>query len=332
VPAVFFLSDYGTADEFVGVVHAVLNRRAPDCPVIDLSHQIPAFAIDAGAGMLRRCLPHLGPGVVLAVVDPGVGTARRAVAVEVPGRVPDDLDRSTAEPRHPPRPPSIGPTWLVGPDNGLLVPAAAALGGPGRVIVLTRPGDIGVSGEGRSGGPDRYGRTFDGRDVFAPAAAHLAAGEDPGSLGPDADPGSLIELPGDVTPIGASGAVAGVEGAGPGSEVVAPIAWVDRFGNVQLRLDPGAVERLGITLGGTAWIEVEGPRHENGRGGADPAQPIPARWVTGFGELGPGELGLVVDSAGRMALVLDRAPAATRLGPVEPGRPVRISAAGPDHR
>jgi S-adenosyl-L-methionine hydrolase (adenosine-forming) len=313
VPAVFFLSDYGTADEFVGVVHAVLHRQAPGVPVIDLSHQIPPFAVDAGAALLVRCLPHLGPGVVLAVVDPGVGTARRAVAVGVPGRMAGD-----------PTPPT-GPTWLVGPDNGLLAPAVAALGGAARVVVLTRDEDGNRSARGGPEGPPRFGRTFDGRDVFAPAAAHLAAGDDPGALGPDADPASLVHLPADVIPARAS----------PGSEIVTTVTWVDRFGNVQLGLDPGAVEGLGVTLGGTAWIEVEDRPVDGGGTGTGPGRPVPARWVTGFGQLGPDELGLVVDSAGRMALVLDRAPAAILLGATPPGRAVRItgpSGGGPDPR
>src|SRR5689334_2966144 len=111
--AVFFLSDYGTADEFVGIVHAVLHSRAPGVAVIDLGHEVPPYDVAAGASMLVRCAPYLGAGVVLAVVDPGVGTERRGVAIEAVG---------------------TGPSWLVGPDNGLLVPLAAALGGAQRVI------------------------------------------------------------------------------------------------------------------------------------------------------------------------------------------------------
>jgi len=313
VPAVFFLSDYGTTDEFVGLVHAVLHRLAPDCPVIDLSHGIPPFAVAAGAAMVVRCLPHLGPGVVLAVVDPGVGTDRRAVAVGVPGQ------------------PDAGPTWLVGPDNGLLVPAAIARGGAARVIVLAPTGDEEASGPGGSEGPVRYGRTFDGRDVFAPAAAHLATGGRPGDLGPDADPASLVSLPPAVFPPGAGPDVAG-PGAPPGLGLVTTVTWVDRFGNVQLGLHPGAVEGLGLTLGGTAWIQLGDPPSGGEGEGTDPGRSLPARWVTGFAELEPGELGLVVDGAGQMALVLDREAAATRLGPVQPGRAVRLSSTGPDPR
>ena len=80
---VFFLSDFGTEDEFAGVVHAVIAARAPGTTVIDLTHHIPPFDVRAGSHTLVRAVPHLGPGVVLAVVDPGVGTARRGIALEV---------------------------------------------------------------------------------------------------------------------------------------------------------------------------------------------------------------------------------------------------------
>jgi S-adenosylmethionine hydrolase len=293
---------------------------APDCPVIDLSHGIPPFAVEAGAAMVVRCLPHLGPGVVLAVVDPGVGTDRRAVAVGVPGRGVGQPDPSSAVPPPSAPRPLTGPTWLVGPDNGLLVPAAAALGGAARVIVLGGPE-----------GPVPYGRTFDGRDVFAPAAAHLATGGRPGDLGPDADPASLVPLPPAVPGPGAWPDASG-PGGWPGTATVTTVTWVDRFGNVQLDLDSTAAEGLGLSLGATAWVQLGDLPSGGEGGGAGPGRPLPARWVTGFGELRPGELGLVVDGAGRMALVLDRAPAATRLGPAQPGRAVRLSSTGPDPR
>ena len=98
---VFFLSDYGTRDEFAGVVRAVLRRLAPAAVVIDLTHEVPPFDVAAGARTLLRALPHLGPGVVLAVVDPGVGSARRGVAIEAAS--------------------DGGPSFFVGPDNGLLL-------------------------------------------------------------------------------------------------------------------------------------------------------------------------------------------------------------------
>jgi S-adenosylmethionine hydrolase len=158
---VFFLSDYGRGDEFVGVVHAVLRRMAPAAVVIDLCHEVAPFDVAAGAGTLARAYPHLGPGVVLAVVDPGVGGRRRAVVVEVPA--------------------GTGPHWLVGPDNGLLWPAIRAASGAVRAVELPAPAPPGSA-------------TFDGRDRFAPAAAALCGGADPADLGPTVEVASLARL------------------------------------------------------------------------------------------------------------------------------------------
>ncbi len=294
-PAVFFLSDYGTVDEFVGVVHAVVHRLAPGLAVIDLSHRIPPFDIGAGSAMVVRSAPFLGAGVVLAVVDPGVGTGRRGVAIETGG-------------------PDTAPRWLVGPDNGLLAAGAAVLGGAIRAISLhARPS------------------TFDGRDVFAPAAAHLATGGDPGALGTEVDPGGLMSPPG--SPGGGPVVVAGAWGP----ELVASVVWIDRFGNVQLDCGPGHLDALGIAIGDTAWVAVA----------ATTDGLLPVRRVEAFGRLGAGALGLMVDANRRIALVMDRASAAERIGltgagpgtggpgqaaPTQPGgalRQVRIIGAPP---
>lgn len=272
-PAVYFLSDYGTSDEFVGVVHAVLHRFAPRVPVIDLSHRIPPFDIAAGSAMLERCAPHLGPGVVLAVVDPGVGTARRAVALSL---------GSTSRP---------GPRWLVGPDNGLLTTAADALGGVERALQLRAP-------EGPAGDPVAGASTFDGRDVFAPAAAHLVAGGDPDRLGVSVDPASL-ERPA----IGASTTAPTVVEGPDGVVLTAAVRWVDGFGNVQLDLAPDALDRFGVSVGDRAEVSLSTV--------SDP--PAAARRVVAFGHLDRGELGLLTDANGAIALVVDRASAAAVL-------------------
>jgi S-adenosyl-L-methionine hydrolase (adenosine-forming) len=139
-----FLSDYGDEDEFAGVCRAVIARIAPDAPLIDLAHGIPRHDVRRAAVALADALPYAPPGVHLAVVDPGVGTERRAVAVRV-----------AAQQR-----------ILVGPDNGLLWPATVVLGGPADAVDLARS-------------PLRLepvSATFHGRDVFAPAAAGLALG------------------------------------------------------------------------------------------------------------------------------------------------------------
>jgi S-adenosylmethionine hydrolase len=154
-----FLSDYGLADEFVGVVHSVIHSLAPSVDVIDLTHQIPPYDVRAGGLALARSAPYLCPGVVLAVVDPGVGTTRRGIAVEV----------------------GDGASVLVGPDNGLLAPAVAMCGGPTAAVELT-------SAEHQLETP---GATFAGRDVFGPAAAHLCNGVPLAELGEAVEPTSL---------------------------------------------------------------------------------------------------------------------------------------------
>jgi S-adenosyl-L-methionine hydrolase (adenosine-forming) len=290
VPAVYFTSDYGHGDEFVGVVHAVLHRFAPGVPVIDLSHEVPAFDIAGGADLLVRCAPVLGPGVVLAVVDPGVGSNRRAVAL----RVADASDASDE---------GSGPAWLVGPDNGLLVPLATVRGGVGEAREIDR------GAAARRGWPAVTGaRTFDGRDLFAPAAAHLVRGGPSEALGPLVDPASLSPPPLPAHSDAPSG----------GRDVAAAVNWVDRFGNVQLDLGPDDLERVGIGAGAGVEIEIGGGR------GREAGSVHHARRVAAFDALGPEEVGVLTDGNGRVALVCDRASAAERLGHPAVGVAVRI--------
>lgn len=155
-----FLTDYGTADEFVGVVHSVIRQLAPDVRVIDINHQVPAHDVRAGSLTLARAAQYLAPGVVLAVVDPGVATSRRAIAVEVGG----------------------GASILVGPDNGLLAPAVQMVGGATRAVELAN-----LEYQLPAPGP-----TFAGRDIFGPAAAHLCNGVDLLELGPELDTNGLM--------------------------------------------------------------------------------------------------------------------------------------------
>lgn len=154
-----FLTDYGTDDEFVGVVKSVIRSIEPDVTVIDITHAVPPHDVRAGSLTLARAAQYLAPGVVLAVVDPGVGTDRRAVAVEV----------------------GQGQSVLVGPDNGLLAAAVGMVGGADRVVELTNA-DYHLPSPGS---------TFDGRDVFGPVAAHLCAGVDLEELGELVDPLTL---------------------------------------------------------------------------------------------------------------------------------------------
>lgn len=154
-----FASDYGLTDEFVGVCKAVMLGLAPDARILDVGHGIPAHDVRAGALLLVRAVQYLPDDcVVVAVVDPGVGTSRRLVGVEVAGGV------------------------LLGPDNGLLAPAVAMAGGARAVISLDNP-DYQLP---------TPGPTFAGRDVLAPAAGHLAAGVPFTDLGSPVDPATLV--------------------------------------------------------------------------------------------------------------------------------------------
>jgi S-adenosylmethionine hydrolase len=267
VPVVSFLSDYGTLDEFVGVCHGVMLRIAPDVRIIDLTHEIAPHDTRAGGLALARAVQYVPEGVVLAIVDPGVGTDRRAVAVEVEGG------------------------FLVGPDNGVLAPAVAMLGGARRAVSLTN---------------EAYqlpapGPTFAGRDVFAPAAAHLVTGVDLADLGDDLDPALL--QPG-LLPLTHHG-----DGA-----VHAEVLWVDRFGNVQLNVDPEELAALGLGPGDIVGVRI---------GDAERS----ARWVRSYADAGPGELALLVDSYGLVCLALDRRSAAADTG-LSPASAVTLSRGG----
>jgi S-adenosylmethionine hydrolase len=254
-PFVSFLSDYGYSDEFVGVCHGVMLDITPDLRIVDVTHDVPAFDVRAGALALVRAVQYLPDGVVLAVVDPGVGTDRRCLAVEVEDG------------------------FLVGPDNGLLAPAVAMLGGPRRIVALDNP-------EYQLAAP---GPTFAGRDVMAPAAAYLAGGLPLEKLGTSVAPAGvapgLVPLPQEAD----DGSIAG------------EVLWVDRYGNCQLNIAPEQLVERGVAPGGYVGVTIAGRDRR-------------ARWVTAFADAKPSELALLVDSYGMCALALDRRSAADELG------------------
>jgi S-adenosylmethionine hydrolase len=293
---VSFLSDYGLQDEFVGVVKSVIRHFAPHAAVVDLTHEIAPHDVRAGSLALARACQYLAPGVVLAVVDPGVGTDRRAVAVEA----------------------ASGELTLVGPDNGLLAAAVALLGGADRAVSLT-------NAEYHIPSP---GPTFAGRDVFAPAAGHLAAGVDLLELGEAIEPLTLVPGMVPLTRI--------EDGA-----LVAEVLWVDRYGNVQLNVDPDEVadfgERVRLTWGGGPSGGGGGLGGAGGAGGAGAspasgaglsiggsAQVRVARRAGAYGELKAGEVGLVVDSYGLLSICLERRSAADELR-LRPGDAVTLA-------
>jgi S-adenosylmethionine hydrolase len=216
---------------------------------------------------LARSIQYLPPGVVLAVVDPGVGSDRRAVAVEVGGEHAGENGQGGADA-------DLERAVLVGPDNGLLASAVALAGGARRAVSLTN---------------DAYhlaapGPTFAGRDIFAPAVAHLCLGVDLEELGEAVDPYSLI--PG-IVPLSRP----------EEATMVAEVLWVDYFGNAQLNVGPDEVADMGDRV----MVRI-GDR-----------PPRLALRVDNFSQLKSGQVGLVVDSYGLLAVVLNRRSAAEEL-------------------
>jgi S-adenosylmethionine hydrolase len=249
---VTFLSDYGLDDDFVGVCHGVIARLAAQVRVIDITHGIAPHDVRSGALALRRALPYAPAGVHLAVVDPGVGSSRRAVAL-----------RCAAEER-----------LLVGPDNGLLMPAAERFGG------VTEAVDIGRS-------PLRLeplSASFHGRDVFAPVAAFLAGGGELGRAGEPLDPAGLValELP---------------RARIAGDALLTHALQSDRYGNVVLDAEHAQLAGSGLRLGRAVTV--------NGR---------PALFGTTFADVPAGGLLLYEDGYRTLALAVNRGSALAELG------------------
>src|SRR5215218_4241417 len=266
---VTFLSDYGTADEFVGVVHSVIARLAPEARVIDIAHGIPRHGVVQGALTLARTLPYGPAGVHLAVVDPEVGALRRAVAMRTA-----DEDR-----------------LLVGPDNGLLLPAAERFGGIAEVVEISQsPWRL-----------EPVSATFHGRDVFAPVAARLAAGAPLAQAGAPLDPVGLmpLELPRPR-----------VDSAG----LTATVVGIDGFGNVSLLAGPGDLGAAGLRLGRAAAV----------RAGDVSLQAVYART---FADVDPGDAIVYEDAARTAAVAINTGDASAALL-VRPGDEVRIEPIG----
>ena len=248
-----FISDYGLADVLVGTCKGVMMGIATGVPIIDMTHTVPGFDVIRGAEALRHATRYMPEGsVYLAVVDPGDKTERRALAAEV---------RSGA--------------YLVGPDNGILLPAAEALGSIVRAVQLTNP---------------RYhvhpvSSAFHGRDVFSPVAAHLAAGADLADMGEGVMPASMVSLD-----------FPGFQREADGG-VVAEIINIDRFGNARL-----SVMQEDLDLPYDTPLEI-GIRDEV----------IEARYVETFGTAEDGDLVTVPDSHWRLSLAVNKGNAARAL-------------------
>jgi S-adenosylmethionine hydrolase len=259
-PVISFLTDFGLRDPSAAIMHGVVLDIVPDARIVDISHEVRKYAIRDGALLLWCALPYLPVGFHVAVVDPGVGTARLPLAIAT---VRGDV--------------------LVGPDNGLLVAAANRLGGILAVHALEA---------------DAYrlpvvSSSFHGRDMFAPAAAHLARGVGIAELGRELDATALVPSP---VP----------EAEVRDGELRSSAVYVDTFGNVKLaglRADLEAA--LGPLRAGDPLSATIGERR------------IVTSWQTTFGDVAVGETLLYEDSYGRICLAASQASAAALHGIVE---------------
>jgi len=265
---VTFLSDFGLQDDFVGTCHGVIKRIAPEAEIIDITHGIPRMQILQGALVLANTVPYMPVGVHLAVVDPGVGSQRRAVVLR------------DEEGRH-----------YVGPDNGLLVPAAERAG----IAVaheLANP-DYAL---------DSVSRTFHGRDLFAPAAAHLSRGIAIDELGPPLAPDALVRLDLPEPELGQS-------------RIGACVLYVDSFGNIALNLTREHATAAGIVPGTQVELELAGER----------VYAVAART---FADARPGDIILYEDSYRNMSVAISGGNAAEMLH-ARAGQSLRIDVGGP---
>ena len=262
---VTFLTDFGLEDDFVGTCHGVMKRIAPETQIIDLTHGIRPGRVLQGALALANALPYMPAGVHLAIVDPGVGSSRRPLALkDAEGRL------------------------YVGPDNGLLLPAADRFGGVVEAHELANP----------EYALESVSRTFHGRDLFSPAAAYLSLGVGLGELGPPVDPDALVRLELPVPEIGSS-------------RIRATVLAADRFGNIALNLKRDHLDDASIVPGMRVELTARGNRY----------YAVAART---FADATPGELILYEDSYRNVAVAVTRGSAASLLG-VEEGSELVIA-------
>jgi S-adenosylmethionine hydrolase len=249
-----FLTDFGLQDDFVGTCHGVMAGIAPEAQVIDITHGVRPGHVLQGALVLANALPYMPVGIHLAVVDPGVGSGRRALALrDGEGRL------------------------HVGPDNGLLLPAADRFGGVAAAHELAN--------SGYSLQP--VSRTFHGRDLFAPAAAHLAAGVPLEELGPPIDRDQLVRVEIPEPEVGQN-------------RVRVVALAVDRFGNVALNLRREQLEQTELAAGTRVELACRGERFY-------------AVFARTFADAPRGSLILYEDSYGSLALAVSRGSAAKLL-------------------
>jgi S-adenosyl-L-methionine hydrolase (adenosine-forming) len=255
---VTLLTDYGRDDDFAGVCHGVIRSIHPEAQIVDITHGIERYAVRHGAIVLRNTLPYMPAGVHVAIVDPQVGSERRALALR------------TGENR-----------LLVGPDNGLLSLAWERFGGVDLAVDVTRS-------QHRL---EPSSATFHGRDLFAPVAAHLAAGAELADAGDPLEPDELerVALP---------------EARQEDGALVAHALVIDHFGNVSLNVDHEQLTGSGLTLGGEVELETGG-------------ELFLATYAQTFADVGAGEILIYEDAYRTLAVAINRgdAAAALRLSP-----------------
>jgi S-adenosyl-L-methionine hydrolase (adenosine-forming) len=264
-----FLSDFGLQDDFVGTCHGVMKRIAPEAEIIDITHGIPPQHVLQGALVLCNTLRYMPEGVHLAVVDPGVGGHRRPLALR------------TGDGR-----------YLVGPDNGLLMPATDGLGGVAAAYELANP-EFAL---------DTVSRTFHGRDLFSPAAAHLARGVALEQLGPPIDQQALVRIDIPSAEVGQN-------------RIRATVLYVDHFGNIQLNLTREHLEQADVLPGVRVELEILLERY----------YAVAART---YADARPGDIILYEDAYGNVAIAISGGSAAEMFA-VGAGQEVRIHLRAP---
>jgi S-adenosylmethionine hydrolase len=270
-----FLSDYGLDDVFVGVCRGVIARRQPSVRVIDVCHQVAPQDVDQGATVLATAIPYLPRGVHLALVDPRGTEATRGIAVL-----------------------AADGSFLVGPDNGLLSLGWEVLGGAQKAWELSNA-DLWL---------DNPNPTFRGRDVYAPVAAHLAAGGAPDEVGPAVRTASLARRR-------LRDAVVDDD------HVHAEVRSVDHFGNLSLNVSRSDLEAAGMGLGDEVELRCGG-------------RSLTIPFAVTYGEVAPGRLALCEDAFRMVTLAVNagRAAAMLRASRGDPVVIARLQRAAPGGR
>ena len=246
------LTDFGLRDSYVAEMKGVILRMARDVIIVDITHEVPKFDVEEGAFHLARCVSHFPEDTIhIGVVDPGVGGSRRGIIIEAEEAI------------------------FIGPDNGLLAPAAEKLGV--RAVYEIKASEL---------LPERFSEVFHGRDIFAPTAAHIANGVPPSELG--------VELQGYVR-------LPSFDVEVEDGQLRARVIHIDGFGNVVLGATDRELELLGVRFGD--FVEVEwGDRR------------LRMPYVRYFSAVGEGEPLLLLDSGGYLELAVNLGDASKRLG------------------